>query len=140
MNSYIFTGNDFNPAYFRKVKKKPLWYFENKKKFNGAGELFGERYKMKNQTQENIKKKLKGNDLCRQEQLKRIIYIWSNVHMYFPSAYEPEDCEWVLIEDQHEYFWFNEPQSPSFPDISLDAQGFVLVFDEPCTLYFFPMN
>lgn len=81
-------------------------------------------YKIKNKTEELIKKILKGCDPAVYLRLGRkyltnwkkklyiylykiyiyIIYIyniWCNTHMHFPSAYKVEVCGWILIEDQY---------------------------------------
>lgn len=55
--------------------------------------------------------------------------------MHFASAYKPEDCRWVSIEDQYKYFWRSGPQSTSFQD-----ESSMLFYIKLCILYFFSIT
>jgi len=43
----------------------------------------------------------------------------NTVHwQYMVQCEQPEDCGWVLMDDQYEYHWFDGSISPSFEDLS----------------------
>ena len=100
----------------------------------GRFEIFENKYKSKSEEENVMKKQLIGYDAsnlppCKRELLqhtKRTVYIadtWCNAHMRVPTDKIPEDFGWVRIDDRFEYFWFDGDQSPTFQELSGEAEG-----------------
>lgn len=43
--------------------------------------------------------------------------------MKSPTDKMPENYGWTIIDGKYEYYWFDDPQSPSFDEVSAEFQG-----------------
>ncbi|CAG9765619.1 unnamed protein product [Ceutorhynchus assimilis] len=84
---HALTGCDFNPALFQ---EKKIQNFDSSTLPPSQAEL----------TQHLLR-------------TKYIATIWKNAHKKIPSHLLPENCGWILVEENYQFKWFDGPQLPS---------------------------
>ncbi|CAG9771639.1 unnamed protein product [Ceutorhynchus assimilis] len=125
---HALTGCDFNPiALFRKGKQRPLQILKKNADLQKALDQIGHEDCDETASRflkSSSKKKIQNFDSSTlppsQAELtqhllrtKYIATIWKNAHKKIPSHLLPENCGWILVEENYQFKWFDGPQLPS---------------------------
>ncbi|KAK5644018.1 hypothetical protein RI129_007863 [Pyrocoelia pectoralis] len=138
---HALTGCDFNPAFFRKGKRRPFSIMKNSEDFTECfiqlskpsekREDFLAKFKTLFQKTNKFldnddtfrlpKKGIDGSALptCKSELYEHflrscyIAQIWSHAHLKVPITDEPTNYGWVEIDNRYELKWFSGSQLPT---------------------------